>query len=189
MTIERTIVLSGKVVPYTLRVSGRTGRMRLALYANGRFVVTVPRGMLERTFLQYLIAKSDWIVSKLEYFKKNPKKITPKLTRLQYATYKKQALVLVQTRLAFFNALYGFRFFAISIRNQKTRWGSCSKKGNLNFNYKITLLPPRLADYIIVHELCHLREMNHSKKFWLLVAKTIPNHKILRKELRQWSVK
>ena len=67
----------------------------------------------------------------------------------------------------------------------KTRWGSCSKKGTLNFNYKIALLSPELRDYIIVHELCHLGEFNHSSKFWLLVEKTVPNYKTLRKQIKQ----
>jgi len=85
----------------------------------------------------------------------------------------------------YFNAMYGLRCNRITIRNQKTRWGSCSRKGNLNFNYKIALLPQRLADYIIVHELCHLGEFNHSRKFWALVAQTMPDHVDLRKELKK----
>jgi hypothetical protein len=68
------------------------------------------------------------------------------------------------------------------------RWGSCSKKGNLNFNYKIALLPQRHSDYVIVHELCHLREFNHSKKFWDLVEQAVPNHRALRTELKRAGV-
>ena len=77
------------------------------------------------------------------------------------------------------------RFNKINIKNQKTRWGSCSKKGNLNFNYKIALLPQHLADYIIVHELCHLGEFNHSRSFWNLVAKVFPEYLGIRNELRR----
>ena len=84
-----------------------------------------------------------------------------------------------------YNEIYQYRLARISIRNQKTRWGSCSKSGNLNFNYKILFLEEQLADYIVVHELCHLQELNHSQKFWNLVAQVFPNHKQLRGELRR----
>jgi len=86
--------------------------------------------------------------------------------------------------LEYFNTFYNFKWGRVTIRNQKTRWGSCSKKGNLNFNYKIALLKPSQADYIIVHELCHLKEFNHGKNFWSLVAQTIPDYKEVRSSLR-----
>jgi len=72
----------------------------------------------------------------------------------------------------------------VSIRNQKTRWGSCSRQKNLSFSYRLFLLPPRFCDYVIVHELCHLKEMNHSPKFWALVARTFPDYKKLRREMK-----
>jgi predicted metal-dependent hydrolase len=90
----------------------------------------------------------------------------------------------VKERIGHFNQIYGFVVKRISVRDQRSRWGSCSKKGNLNFNYRIVLLPPKVADYIIVHELCHLGEFNHSKRFWGLVAKAVPDYKQLKKELR-----
>jgi predicted metal-dependent hydrolase len=98
------------------------------------------------------------------------KRITPKEESMK-------AKALVHERLAFFNQHYGYSINKIAIRNQKTRWGSCSSKGNLNFNYKIIYLPPEAQDYLIVHELVHLKEFNHSKRFWDLVLETIPNCK------------
>lgn len=90
----------------------------------------------------------------------------------------------VHVRISQLNAVYNFSFNRIAIRNQRTRWGSCSKQKNLNFNYRVALLPPHLADYIIVHELCHLQELNHSPDFWALVSRAVPNHRELRRELR-----
>lgn len=105
--------------------------------------------------------------------------------RRDYLKYKEAARALVRARIKYFNQIYGFKVGRISIRNQRTRWGSCSKKGNLNFNYKIALIAPHLADYIIVHELCHLREFNHSKRFWALVARAVPDYLCARQELKK----
>ena len=105
--------------------------------------------------------------------------------RRQYLALREDARSLVKERIAHFNAHYNHRVGKIFIKNHKSRWGSCSEKGNLNFNYKIALLPPRIVDYIVVHELCHLREFNHSPRFWALVAETIPDHAARRAQLRQ----
>lgn len=94
------------------------------------------------------------------------------------------ARALAHARLSHFNQHYGFSYSRVFIRNQKTRWGACSAKGNLGFNYRIAFLPPELADYVIVHELCHLGQFNHSRAFWELVEQQIPNHKELRHQLR-----
>ena len=90
----------------------------------------------------------------------------------------------IERRLKELNAVYGFTYHRVSVKNTATRWGSCSKKANLNFHYKVALLPPELADYVLTHELCHLEEFNHSAKFWNLVAQTIPNHAVLRTQLK-----
>lgn len=105
----------------------------------------------------------------------------------EYAQYKNVALKLVLERLEYFNQFYGFTYHKVTIRNQKTRWGSCSKAGNLNFSYRIALLPSCLADYIIVHELCHLGQFNHSQTFWNLVAQQFPDHPKLCKNLKHIS--
>ena len=104
--------------------------------------------------------------------------------RRNYLKYKEPARELVLRRVEYFNNIYNFSYGRISIRNQRSRWGSCSKKGNLNFNYKIVLIPEKLADYIVVHELCHLGEFNHSPNFWALVARTFPDYQKIKQELR-----
>lgn len=104
--------------------------------------------------------------------------------RKQYLSLREDARTLVKARIAYYNQHYQVPIKKIFIKNHKSRWGSCSEKGNLNFNYKLALLPPALADYIIVHELCHLCEFNHSSRFWAKVAEVLPNHKELRSQLR-----
>lgn len=101
-----------------------------------------------------------------------------------YLEHKEVARDFVHARIAYWNDFYGFSFNRVAIRNQRTCWGSCSEHGNLNFSYKLLFLPQHLADYVIVHELCHLKELNHSKRFWDLVAYTHPDYKTLRSELQ-----
>ncbi len=101
-----------------------------------------------------------------------------------YVANKEAARELTLARLAHFNQHYHFEWNRVAIRNQRRCWGSCSAKKNLNFNYKILFLPPYLADYLIVHEMCHLVELNHGKKFWDLVAEQIPNPKQCARDLR-----
>jgi predicted metal-dependent hydrolase len=107
-----------------------------------------------------------------------------RFTRRDYLANKEAARFAIHKKLESFNAFYNHPYRGVSIRNQKTRWGSCSSRGNLNFNVKIVFLPESLQDYLIVHELCHLKELNHSKRFWDLVAQTIPDHIARRQQLR-----
>jgi predicted metal-dependent hydrolase len=109
-------------------------------------------------------------------------------SKSEYLKYKNQALELVRNKLEYFNKFYNFKYNKVTVRNQSTRWGSCSKSGNLNFNHKLALLPENLVDYVVVHELCHLGEFNHSKNFWDLVARTVPDFKERRQELRIKSI-
>ena len=104
--------------------------------------------------------------------------------RKQYLRVRENARDLIRARIEHFNAVYGFRVGKVFIKNHKSHWGSCSEKGNLNFNYKLVFLPAEIADYIIVHELCHLAEFNHSSRFWSLVERATPHHKTFRKQLR-----
>ena len=105
--------------------------------------------------------------------------------RRQYLKVKEATRALVHERLAHFNQSYGHKVGKVFIKNHKTRWGSCSQKGNLNFNYKLVFLPAEIADYIIVHELCHIAQFNHSPAFWALVERAVPHHKQLRRDLRR----
>jgi len=102
----------------------------------------------------------------------------------RYLEHKEAARVLVHTRLEVLNLQYGFSYNRVAIRDQRSRWGSCSQRKNLNFNYRLVFLPQHLVDYIIVHELCHLQEFNHGQGFWKLVEAAVPDHEGCRRELR-----
>ncbi|MEI6345928.1 MAG: M48 family metallopeptidase [bacterium] len=119
-------------------------------------------------------------------------------SRRAFSLHKEPARAIAHVRLEHFARFYAtlipsgtasphvFTYHRVSIRNQRTRWGSCSRRGNLNFSYKLALLPPHLADYLIVHELCHLGQFNHSPAFWALVALAIPEYRTHRDELKHW---
>lgn len=99
--------------------------------------------------------------------------------------FKKKAEEVIHDRLQFFNGHYGHEYKRVTLRNQKSRWGSCSTQKNLNFNWKLVMAPIEIIDYVVVHEMCHLKQMNHSAKFWNLVAERMPNYKEMRKWLKE----
>jgi len=187
--MKKTLKLREREVEYTLRVSKRARRMRLAGYCDGAFVVTVPRGINQEIAEGFIQKKAKWVIDKIAYFAALPKGLFHRGSASEYERMKGDAGSFVAGRVEELNKRYQFIPREINIRNQKTRWGSCSRKGNLNFNYRIIFLPKVLADYIIVHELCHLKEFNHSQKFWNLVAQTFPNLQLLRRELKNYDLR
>lgn len=102
-----------------------------------------------------------------------------------FQKHKEHARALIHSRLAYYAPLCGVVYKRVAIRNQRRRWGSCSSLGNLNFNYRLALLPIELCDYVVVHELCHLKQMNHGPLFWVEVEKVLPNYLELEMRLKQ----
>lgn len=182
----QTIILKGESLNYELELNPRTRSLGLRLYRDGRLVVVAPRDASVRRVEAFLMDKQDWILRKRALFAKK----SAQIQKLEgtYEEYKLMALELATSRLHYFNRRYGFTFKRITIKQQKTRWGSCSQEKNLNFHYRIALIPPELADYLVVHELCHLGQMNHSEAFWALVERTIPDYKERRKRLKLFSL-
>lgn len=101
-----------------------------------------------------------------------------------FSAYQAIARKIIHERLAYFAPQCEVAYTRVAIRNQRRRWGSCSSLGNLNFNYRVIFLPAQLCDYVIVHELCHLKQLNHSQKFWDEVGKVMPDYKAYEAELR-----
>lgn len=105
-----------------------------------------------------------------------PRKRAAKPKNTQYLMHKEAARILIQSRLAYFNQFYQATYNRVAIKDQRRCWGSCSSKGNLNFSYKLLFLPPCLRDYVILHELCHLRVLNHSARFWNELSPVMPDY-------------
>lgn len=173
------------MIEYTLKTSKKTRHVRITIHHDGRVIVTKPRFTPDYFAKKFVAQKSQWILEKVEKFKTAPMPFLQKSSRKEYLQHKDEALMFVTNKIRHFNAIYQYEYGRISIKNQKTRWGSCSKRGNLNFNYRILFLPENLADYIIVHELCHLEQLNHSKNFWESVERVVPEYREARKELRK----
>ncbi|MFA6434685.1 MAG: M48 family metallopeptidase [Elusimicrobiales bacterium] len=98
---------------------------------------------------------------------------------------RKLAGELIRERVKSIGSELGLEYKRVFIKDQKSLWASCSGRRNLNFNWRLAAAPPEILDYVVIHELCHLREMNHSKKFWDLVGKACPAYKIRKKWLRE----
>lgn len=170
----------------TFRTSTRARRLRITIKSSGECVVTIPKRMPMVLVNRFVAEKAEWIRAKQAFMRQRNVEAPFMASRVSrpYKEVKDESLRFAQDRVAVLNKIYGFSYKTISVKNQKTRWGSCSRRGNLNFNYRILYLPLHLADYIVAHELCHLKEFNHGQKFWNLVAEVFPNHQELRKELR-----
>ncbi len=179
----KSITLNNQNIDYHLKTSPRARNLRLTVCCDTGLVVTKPQGFADELVERFLQSKAGWILTKLEYFK-NQVKSKPQADPKAYRQNKKAALHLVRRLLTEYNQYYNFRISSFKIKNQKTRWGSCSRQGNLNFSYRLALLPEDLARYIVIHELCHLEQMNHSSNFWSLVAQTCPDYLQKRKRLR-----
>lgn len=171
-------------IPLTIERRRRARSIRLRVRPEGALHVVAPVFLRRGVIDDFVRMQHVWIVEQLARARDAQAHPVLQHSRAAYEAHRHRAYEFVMSRIVVLNAQYQFSYQKISIRNQRSRWGSCSKKGNLSFNYKIALLPSHLADYIIVHELCHLAELNHAPQFWKLVARTVPEHKKLRQELR-----
>lgn len=169
----------------------RSNRKTVAIQVNSDLSVTVraPRSVSEKDIEEILKKKEAWISKHIEKIKETKERVeaepTEKLTREKVIALAEEALKVIPERVEYFAKVIGVTYGKITVRNQKTRWGSCSSKGNLNFNCLLMLAPLEVLDYVVVHELCHRKQMNHSKAFWLEVEKVLPNYKEVRKWLKE----
>ncbi len=132
----------------------------------------------------FVEAHLDWIERARNRFAHGTAIRLPPIAKDELPRKQLEARRLVEEILQRILPTYGFTYQAIRIKRQKTRWGSCSRRGNLNFNVNIINLPKELAEYLVIHEACHLRELNHSARFWALVARTCPGYREARRSLR-----
>ena len=168
---------------YVLKRSNRK-TISAEISINADIIVRAPQKMSIKDIEKFLYSKRDWIDRNLEAVKKKRATLPECLDEKQVSELKKKAKDYISQRVSYFADIMGVEYGRIAIRKQKTRFGSCSSKKNLNFNLAIMLMPRDISDYVIVHELSHLVEMNHSARFWREVERVIPNYKDCRRWLR-----
>lgn len=178
---------AGFEIAYIIRRYKSSKSLRLKIYNTGKIVVTAPKRLPQFFIKKFVQSKSDWIREQLNLIE-TTSKVDIKKEKEDYKKYKEKARLLVNKKLKEFNQYYNFKYNSVFIRNQQTRWGSCSSRKNLNFNFKIVFLPEHLVNYLIVHELCHLAQMNHGREFWKLVSQTIPEYQENRSELHKFKI-
>ena len=182
------LTVNEMTIPYEIIRSKRKS-YGISVAPGGRVTVRMPLRGSERFAVSMVEEKRDWIAKnylKMQAVSPKPsqKEKTPYERRLE-APYRQAAKEYIPKRVAYYAQLLDVTYATISIRDQKTRWGSCSSKGNLSFSWRLILAPPKVLDYVVVHELCHRREMNHSPRFWALVESIIPDYKTHRKWLKE----
>lgn len=171
---------------YLWRVSTRARRIRITVAPGGVVTIVRPRAVPQVVAERFVARKEMWLARAIERMRRVTPAPSPSALRADYRGRRAQALAFVVRRTAELNQRYGFLYRKVIVRNQRSRWGSCSRTGTLSFNYRILDLPQVLADYLIVHELCHLKEMNHSKRFWALVAQVAPDYRTHRLAIKRY---
>lgn len=176
-------------LPYTLIHSNRKS-YAISISPEGQITVRVPLRTREEEIRHILTDRQHWIITKyLEIQKQQAVRPVSNLTDVQRTSLTKRYIAAAKEyfpkRVSYFQQFTGGTYNRITIRDQKTRWGSCSARGTLSFNWRLMLAPPTILDYVVVHELCHLTHMNHSAAFWQAVEAVYPDYRTARKWLKE----
>ena len=190
MNITLTLSHEGKIykLPANFIKSNRRS-VGINIKPGGEITVRAPRLMPVSMALSFVKEKEAWIIK--TYLKQSTITPAPAHKEKSHQTlalekrYRDAATDYIPKRVAYYHEFTGGNYQKITIRDQKTRWGSCSANGTLSFSFRLMMAPPRVLDYVVVHELCHLTHMNHSKDFWNMVESILPDYKEHRKWLKE----
>lgn len=185
---QHYLIVDEMKIPYEI-IRSKRKTYGISVMPGGKVTVRIPLRGSERFAVSMVESKKNWIavsVLKMQAVEPTPpqKEKSPSEKRLE-AIYRDAAREYFPKRVSYFSHVLGVNYGKITIRDQKTRWGSCSSKGNLSFNWRLILAPPNVLDYVVVHELCHRKEMNHSQRFWALVESVMPEYREYRKWLKE----
>lgn len=169
-------------------IRSRRKTISIQIDENLRITVRAPLRMKEAAIQTFIEERSEWIERHLEKMRERQEELqneqAEQLTLSELRALAEDAVSYIPGRVSFYAREIGVNYGRITIRNQKSRWGSCSSEGNLNFNCLLMLTPAEVIDYVVVHELCHRLEMNHSRYFWAEVERILPDYKKRRKWLK-----
>ena len=148
-----------------------------------RLIVRAPRGVTKGKIEEIVSKHEKWILNNLER-QRQKKESMPTLTDFEVRELKRQAKIILTRKTEYFSQIMGLKYSRITITSAETRFGSCSSKGNISYSYQLMLYPDAAVDYVVVHELAHLSEMNHSPRFYAIVEKVLPDYKQRKKLLK-----
>lgn len=160
-------------------IRSRRKTLSLEIRPDGALLVRAPLRMPKQEIDSFLLSKAGWIEKHLP---KAPP--LPKFTPEEIAAFSRETAKLLPEKVAHYTSALGVSYGRITVRCQKTRWGSCSSRGNLSFHCLLSQMPETVFDYVVVHELCHRKHMNHSPQFWGEVAAILPDYKASRDWLK-----
>ena len=164
-------------------IRSRRRTLAIQVQPDGKLLVRAPLRMPKRQIEAFLLEHRDWVERRREQQAARPR--MEKLSEKDLKELKKRARRVFLARVAYYAPVVGVRYSSVAVRSQRTKWGSCSARGGLNFNCLLLLSPAEVLDYVVVHELCHRLEMNHSPLFWAEVERVLPDYAAARKWLRQ----
>ncbi len=147
----------------------------IQIFPDGRISVRAPLRTGDSEIQRFVDSKSGWIEAHLREINSRPRPIS--FTDSELESMRASAKEIIPPRVEYFARLIGVEYNRITIKKMSTRWGSCSSKNNLNFSLLLSACPSEIVDYIVIHELCHLKELNHSPAFWSLVSRYCPDYK------------
>lgn len=169
-------------IPYELIRSARK-TISLQINKDGELIVRAPNRCRKSDIEAFITLKEEWILEKQNEIKarqqqlKQRREEQPEWKEDDYDKARRLARTVFEQKVSLYAKLMQVSYGRITIRDQKTRWGSCSSSGNLNFNWRLILAPEEVLDYVVIHELAHRKEMNHSARFWAHVAAMMPDYR------------
>ena len=177
------IMIEDKTIPVVLERKERK-TLSIGIQEDGSLMIKAPLYMKKETIERFLNQKRYWIYKQAKRMEDNRKNQIV-YSREQERVLRQQARIKLTERTDYYKKILGVEYKRIRIADQKTRWGSCSSTGTISYNWHLDLLPDAILDYVVVHELCHLQHMNHSKDFWDLVECILPDYRSRRKLLKE----
>ena len=167
-------------------IRSRRRTIALVIDREANLIVRAPHSAPEAIIRKFILQKMAWIKAKQEFFRKRASSVTQiKIDPQLIPEYKRKARGLIFDRVNYWSGITGWQPKKVRLSNARSRWGSCTVKGTIAINWRLVLAPIEIIDYIVVHELAHLVERNHSKRFWEKVRLHIPDYKGRKKWLKE----
>lgn len=174
-------------IDYKLKRSGRAKRLRITIEKDASVLVVAPHWVGSSVIEKFVSEQRYWIERQVLRWKSKVKLLEPSgVVQGSYEACKSRSIKFVKGRVKHYAVLYGFEYNKIRVKQTTSQWGSCSADKNLSFTYKLLFLPEELADYVVVHELCHTRYMSHGQRFWGMVRGILPDYRERQKKIKDF---